>query len=55
MQDRPGRVQKHFIYLNQNTLNVIEDISGADVDPYHYEITIYPRMAGGVRVDARWD
>lgn len=37
-----GRYQKHFIYLNDYTMYVVEDISGADVDKYHYEINFLP-------------
>lgn len=33
-----GIYQKHFVYLNEYTLYVVEDISGAEVDKYHYEI-----------------
>lgn len=39
------KYKKHFVYLNNWTLYTIEDISGADVDPYQYEIVIYPQMA----------
>ena len=40
--------KKHFVYLNDWTVYVVEDISGADVDPYHYEINFLPQMIGGV-------
>lgn len=36
--------KKHFVYLNEWTVYTVEDISGADVDPYKYEITFYPQM-----------
>lgn len=42
--------KKHFIYLTDTILYVVEDISGADVSPYHYEVTFYPQMIGGVDV-----
>lgn len=42
--------KKHFIYLTDTILYVVEDISGADVSPYHYEVTFYPQMVGGVDV-----
>lgn len=42
--------QKHFVYLNEYTLYVVEDISGADVDKYHYEINFLPQMIGGVAI-----
>lgn len=36
--------KKHFIYLTDTILYVVEDMSGADVSPYHYEVTFYPQM-----------
>lgn len=39
--------------LNSYTLYVVEDISGADVDPYHYELNIIPEMVGGVKVTSK--
>lgn len=45
--------QKHFVYLNEYTLYVVEDISGADVDKYHYEINFLPQMIGGVAITMR--
>lgn len=36
--------KKHFVYLNEYTLYVIEDISGAYVDKYHYEVNYIPEM-----------
>ena len=38
----PNQYQKHFIYLNEYTMYVVEDISGADVDKYHFELNILP-------------
>lgn len=39
-----GKYQKHFVYLNEYTLYVVEDITGADVSKYHYEINFLPQM-----------
>ena len=36
--------KKHFIYLNDYTLYVVEDVSGAYVDKYHYEVNYIPEM-----------
>ena len=37
--------KKHFLYINKEwTAYTVEDISGADVTPYHYEINILPEM-----------
>lgn len=39
-----GVYKKHFVYLNEYTIYVVEDISGAYVDKYHYEINFIPEM-----------
>lgn len=39
-----GKYKKHFIYLNEWTMYVVEDVSGAFVDKYHYEINYLPEM-----------
>lgn len=36
--------KKHFVYLNEWTLYVVEDVSGAYVDKYHYEVNYIPEM-----------
>lgn len=33
-----------YVYLNDWTIYTVEDISGAHVDPYHYEINFLPEM-----------
>jgi hypothetical protein len=40
--------KKHFVGLNEWTLYVIEDVSGASVDKYHYEINFLPEMINPV-------
>ena len=40
----PSAYKKHFIYLNDWTSYVVEDISGANISPYHYEINFLPEM-----------
>ena len=37
-----GKYTKHFIGLNEWVIYTVEDLSGADVDPYHYEIHYLP-------------
>lgn len=37
-----NQYKKHFIGLNDETMYVIEDISGAEVDKYHYEVNFLP-------------
>ena len=36
--------KKHFISLNQWTIYVVEDIGGADVNKYRYEVNFLPEM-----------
>lgn len=36
--------KKHFIYLNEYTLYTVEDVSGAFVDKFHYEVNYLPEM-----------
>lgn len=33
-----GVYKKHFVYLNEWTIYVVEDVSGAYVDKYKYEV-----------------
>jgi hypothetical protein len=40
----PGQYKKHFINLNGWTTYVVEDVSGAFVDKYHYEVNFMPEM-----------
>lgn len=42
VESEDGVYKKHFIYLNEYTIYVIEDISGADVEKYHYTVSILP-------------
>lgn len=44
VQTGPETYKKHYVYLNEWTLYVVEDVSGAHVDPYHYEINFLPEM-----------
>lgn len=37
-----GKYQVHYVYLNEWTLYVVEDLSGANVSKYHYEIWYLP-------------
>lgn len=44
-QTGPNEYKKHFIYINREwTMYVVEDISGANVNPYQYEINFFPSM-----------
>lgn len=39
-----GIYKKHYVYLNEWTIYVVEDVSGAYVSPYHYEVNFLPEM-----------
>lgn len=41
-QTGENEYKKHYVYLNDWTVYTVEDISGANVDPYKYEINFYP-------------
>ena len=40
----PGEYKKHSIGLNDWTLWFVEDVSGASVSPYRYEVNFLPEM-----------
>ena len=42
-----GKYKKDFIYLNEYTTYVCTDLTGANVDKYHYELNILPEMLPG--------
>ena len=40
----PGQYKKHYVYLNEWVTYTVEDVSGAFVDKYHYEVNFLPEM-----------
>lgn len=40
----PNEYKKHSVGLGEWTLWVVEDVSGANVDKYHYEVNFLPEM-----------
>lgn len=44
--------QKHYIYLNGNTMYTVEDVSGIGVSKYAYEMEFMPQSIIPVRVTA---
>ncbi len=46
-----GVYQKHFVYLNEWTTYVVEDISGSEVSKYSYELNFLPAMVPAVKID----
>ena len=47
----PGeRYQKHYIYLNDWTTYIVEDLDESQVDKYSYELNFLPEMVPGVKI-----
>lgn len=46
----PNEYKKNYIYLNDYTLYVIEDISGTATDPYHYKMYFHTELLPDVEV-----
>ena len=51
--DRKNHVyQKHFIYLNEWTMYTVEDVTGASVSRYSYEVEFLPQMIKPIQITA---
>ena len=46
----PDQYKKNYIYLNDYTLYVIEDITGTHTDPYHYKMYFHTEVLPDVDV-----
>jgi hypothetical protein len=46
----PSEYKKNYIYLNDYTLYVVEDISGTHTDPYHYKMYFHTEILPSVEV-----
>lgn len=46
----PNEYKKNYIYLNDYTLYVIEDITGTHTDPYHYVLYFHTEVLPDVEV-----
>lgn len=40
----PATYKKNYIYLNNYTLYVVEDITGTHTDPYHYKLYFHTNV-----------
>ena len=47
----PNTYKKNYIYLNDYTMYVVEDITGTHADPYHYELHLHTEFP--VTVDVK--
>jgi hypothetical protein len=46
----PNEYKKNYIYLNEYTLYVVEDITGTVTDPYHYKLYFHTNPGFDVEV-----
>lgn len=47
-----GIYQKHYIYMNENTMYTVEDVSGVEVSRYAYEMEFMPQTLIPVKITA---
>ena len=47
-----GIYQKHWVYLNENTMYTVEDLNGVSVSKYAYELEFMPQELLPVRITA---
>ena len=47
-----GIYQKHYVYLNENTMYTVEDVSGVGVSRYAYEMEFMPQVLAPVKITA---
>lgn len=49
--DRKNHIyQKHFVYLNEWTMYTIEDVTGAEVSRYAYEVEFLPQTLMPIKI-----
>lgn len=46
----PGQYKVNYIYLNEYTMYVVEDITGTHTDPYHYKLYFHADILPSVEV-----
>lgn len=46
----PSEYKKNYIYLNDYTLYVVEDITGTHTDPYHYKLYFHTDVLPDVEI-----
>ena len=47
-----GIYQKHYIYMNEDTMYTVEDVSGVEVSRYAYEMEFMPQTLVPVKITA---
>ena len=46
----PNEYKKNYIYLNEYTIYVVEDITGTHTDPYHYKLYFHTEILPDIEV-----
>lgn len=46
----PGEYKKNYVYLNDYTMYVVEDITGTHTDPYHYKLYFHTEFPVSVEL-----
>ena len=46
----PNTYKKNYVYLNNYTMYVVEDITGTHTDPYHYKLYFHTEFPVSVEV-----
>ena len=46
----PDTFKKNYVYLNEYTMYVVEDITGTHTDPYHYKLYFHTEILPDVEV-----
>ena len=41
----PNTYKKNYVYLNDYTMYVVEDVTGTHTDPYHYKLFFHTEIA----------
>ena len=49
---KKGIYQKHYVYLNENTMYTVEDVTGVSVSRYAYEMEFMPQTLIPVKITA---
>ena len=50
VKPEPSTYKKNYIYLNEYTMYVVEDITGTTTDPYHYKMYFHTDVLPDVNV-----
>lgn len=52
-QTDKNEFKKHYIYLNEYTIYTVEDISGANVNKYKYEVNFLPETIQPITITTK--